>query len=405
MQPESTPEIEKHIEGPRRVLSVDMLRGITIALMILVNDPGDWGHLFHQLDHAEWNGWTLTDCVFPTFLFVVGTAMVFSLSSRVARGNCRGTLTGHLFARSGRLWLLGLVLTFFPHMHWASLRFYGVLARIAWCALLGGLVLLITRRMRWLALISAVVLVGYWLLLRYVPIPGAGLPVRDFPLLDPVHNLTAHIDRGFVAWTQHWLHTGSLYRRTSDPEGLLSTLPATVTVLLGAIAGVWMRRVGHGHISINRMRLGLLAAGLSGVVAGELWSFWFPINKNLWTSSFVLLMAGLTCIALSLCSWLVDSRSGIWPLWLRIITWPWFVFGSNAIVAYTTSIVIAKIMLTLHTIDLDGARHSFWTLTYQHAFAWHGSNEWTSLTFAVSYVAVCLLPNWWLWNRRIFLKI
>jgi predicted acyltransferase len=398
-------EVAHHGKGPSRVLSVDLLRGLTVALMILVNDPGDWEHTFRQLDHAEWSGWTLTDLVFPTFLFLMGTSLMFSLASRAAKGDCRKTMAGHVLLRGLRLGLLAFVMSYLPRMQWTTLRYYGVLSRLAICFVLGGLILLMTRRLRWLAVISAALLVGYWVLLRWVPVPGIGMPVRDVPLLDPARNIAAYVDRAVVAWTQHWLHTGYLYRKVRDPEGVLSTLPSVVSVLLGAMAGVWMRRVGHGRISVRQMRVGLLLAGLASFVAGEVWSVWFPINKNLWTSSFVLLTAGVAAMALAGCSWLVDARRGRWPLWVRVTTWPWFVFGANAIAAFVFSEAVVKVMIYIHWYDADGDIHSLWSSLYENVFARHGSTVWTSLVFAVTYVAICFLPNWWLWHRRVFLKI
>jgi predicted acyltransferase len=396
--------------APQRVLSVDVLRGLTIAFMILVNDPGDWAQVFKQLDHAEWNGWTLTDLVFPTFLFLVGASIVFSMSGRVARGNCWKTLTGQVLWRTVKILLLQFVLVFFPRMHWQRMRFYGVLPRIALCYCLAGLVMIavIRRRNRVPVLIGlvAVLLVGYWVLLRFVPVPGAGLPGRDFPLWDPVQNLTSWIDRGVVHWSQQWLHTGSLYKKTRDPEGLLSTLPAVGTTLLGSLAAFWMRRDSglRGSRSMLRMQGWLAAAGVAGVAAGVLWGLWFPINKNLWTSSYVLLAAGWAALALAGLSWLVDGRPEPWPRWLRVATWPWFVFGSNAIAAFTVSVVLVKGCLYFRVAEGDG-HISVWEWMYNHWFARTDSTHWTSLAFALAVVAFCFLPNWWLWRRKWFLKI
>jgi predicted acyltransferase len=396
------PVREFAIGKPGRVLSVDLLRGVTIALMILVNDPGDWSHVFRQLDHAEWNGWTLTDLVFPTFLFLMGASMVFSLGGRAARGDCRWTQAGHIFARGGKIFLLDLLLAYFPRMQWSGLRLYGVLTRIALCYVLAGLWLLLVRRMRWLALTVVVLLVGYWALLRWVPVPGQAVA-----FMDKTQNVVAWVDRGVVAWTQRWLHTGTLYNRVRDPEGLLSTLPAVATTLLGAIAGLWMRRPLVEGVKVPRvsMRVMLAAGGAASLCAGLIWAPWFPINKNLWTSSYVLLAAGWAALALAGASWLVDGRGEPWPRSLRVLTWPWFVFGSNAIAAYTVSIVLVKTLIYFKIADADGDRHSLWALIYENVFARHGSTEWTSLLFALSVVAVCLLPNWWLWRRKIFLRI
>lgn len=388
-----------------RVLSIDVLRGLTVALMILVNDPGDWDHVFRQLDHAAWNGWTLTDLVFPTFLFLVGAAMLLSIEAREEQGNCKKTLAGRVFGRAGKILLLDLVLAYFPRMHWTRLRLFGVLTRIALCSLLAGLVLLVTRRAKTLVVIIAALLLGYWVLLRWVPVPGAGLPVRDIPFLDRTQNLASWFDRGFTAWTQRWLHTGVLYNKTQDPEGLLSTLPAVATTLLGALAGMWMKHSRASGVSPSRMRLFLAAAGLAAFAAGEVWSRWFPVNKNLWTSSYVLLSAGLAALALAACSWLVDDRSQPWPKWLQVITWPWLVFGSNAIIAFTTSVVIVKTMSFIRVTDAHGLKHNLWGLSYRDIFARHGSTEWTSLIFAISFVLICFFPNWILWRKRIFFRL
>jgi predicted acyltransferase len=405
---------ERTIAGPPRVLSVDLLRGLTIAFMILVNDPGDWAHVFRPLDHADWNGWTLTDLVFPTFLFLVGASLVFSLESRAAKGDCGKTLSGHVMLRAVKILLLQFVLVFFPRMHWKGMRLYGVLPRIALCYLLAGLVLIAMLRIRSLrgsvgviAGVVAVLLVGYWVLLRWVPVPGMGVPGRDIPFMDQNANLTSWMDRSAVAWTKHWLHTGSLYKKTRDPEGLLSTLPALATTLLGSLAGVWMRRPqgARGSVALRRMQVWLGVAGLLGVAAGEAWSWGFPVNKNLWTSSYVLLTAGWAALALAGLSWLVDRRAEPWPRWLRVATWPWFVFGSNAIVAYTVSAVVVKGLLAWQLVDSDGDHNSMLATIYETVFARDTSTEWTSLAFAVSFVVVCFLPIWWLWRKKWFLKI
>ena len=408
------PELtERAILGPPRVFSVDLLRGQTMAFMILVNDPGDWSHVFKPLDHAEWNGWTLTDLVFPTFLFLVGASLVFSLESRVAKGDCRKTLTGHVFLRTAKILLLQFVLVFFPRMQWHGMRLYGVLPRIAVCYLLAGLVVIATLRMQSLkarvqVLVGVVIvlLLGYWVLLRWVPVPGLGMPGREIAFMDQNANLTSWIDRAAMAWTERWLHTGSLYVKTRDPEGLLSTLPAVATVLLGSLAGIWMRRPAglRGGVAMRRMQFG--AAGVVGVLLGEAWSWSFPINKNLWTSSYVLLAAGWAALALAGLSWLVDRRPEPWPRWLRVSTWPWFVFGSNAIVAYAASDLLVMGMLAWRVGASDGHARTMWGTIYTTVFARNGhSTEWTSLAFAAAVVAVCFLPNWWLWRRKLFLKM
>jgi predicted acyltransferase len=410
--PASAPEqTEQTITGPPRVLSVDLLRGLTIAFMILVNDPGDWNHVFSPLDHAPWNGWTLTDLVFPTFLFLVGASIIFSLDARAKKGNCRKTLSGHVILRCCKILLLQFILVFFPAMYWHTLRLYGVLPRIALCYLLAGLILIATMKLKSrvpvLIGIIATLLIGYWALLRFVPVPGAGLPGRDIPFMDQTQNLTSWLDRICMAFTQHWLHTGRLYLTTRDPEGLLSTLPAVASTLLGALTGLWMRQTHgpRGSNALRRMQLSLAISSIFAVLAGELWSPWFPINKNLWTSSYVLLSAGWAALALALISLLVDRRPEPWPRWLRLSTWPWFVFGSNAIAAFTVSVILVKACLYVKLTGPDGIKRTLWLLYYQNIFARDGSNNWTSLAFAISIVVLCFLPNGWLWRRKIFLKI
>src|SRR5271156_3953814 len=200
--------------APNRVLSIDVLRGLTIALMILVNDPGDWSHTYAQLDHAQWNGFTLTDLVFPNFLFIVGASIILSLQSRIARGDSKKTLALHILRRSAIIFALDVFFNDFPHFHSSHLRIYGVLTRIALCYLCAGLICLVTQRARTLLAIIATLLIGYWAFMRFVPVPGCGIPTHDIPLLDPDCNLAAWLDRHIIAFTQSTLHTGRLYEHT-----------------------------------------------------------------------------------------------------------------------------------------------------------------------------------------------
>ncbi|SFS15072.1 Predicted acyltransferase [Granulicella pectinivorans] len=385
----------------KRVLSIDVLRGVTIAFMILVNDPGDWLHVYAQLDHAVWNGWTLTDLVFPTFLFLVGASTVFSLDARIAKGNCRKTLAGHIFLRALKIFALKMALTIVPYFHMTHLRIYGVLTRIALCYLIGGLILLATRNMRVLAALSAAILAGYWALMRFVPIPGIGRPMRDVPFLDMNNNLAAWLDRAVNDLCQRTIHTGVLYEHTRDPEGLLSTLPAVATVLIGAMAGLWLKQ----HFAApGKARNGLILGGFISFAAGLAWNPWFPINKNLWTSSYVLMAAGWALFGLGVFFWLIDvqrlheTRIGHW------LTKPALIFGSNAITAYAMSAIIVKTLAYFKVQDGDKLTSvSGWI--YHHLFASTGSTDNTSLAFAIVFVAVCFIPNWILYRKHIFLKL
>ena len=397
--------------APTRITSVDALRGLTIAFMILVNDPGDWAHVYHPLDHAEWNGFTPTDLVFPTFLFLAGCAIVFSLSSRLDRGVPKGKLALQIVRRSATIFAIKMFLSAYPRFHLTNLRIYGVLTRIALCYLIAGLLFLYVRRPRTLALITAAILVGYWALMRFVPIPGLGHPVADFPILDPDRNLTAYIDRAVSGFTLATIHMGRLYQKTRDPEGLLSTLPAVATVLIGMLAAFVIKpqsRVPH----VSPLRRGwkpqaiLGAAGLFGLVLGLAWNPWFPINKNLWTSSYVLFAAGWSLLLLALFYYLFDAlkiqdrtRTG------KALLWPLQVYGSNAITAFIFSEFLVETLLWIKVPRGDGRTISAWGWTYAHLFARHGSTYNTSFAFACAYVVFCFIPNWLLWRKKIFLRI
>ena len=408
-----------------RVLSVDVLRGLTIALMILVNDPGDWKHTYAQLDHASWNGYTLTDLVFPNFLFIVGASIIFSLQSRLARGEPKRTLALHMLRRAATIFAIKMFLTAYPHFHLTHLRIFGVLTRIAICYLVAGLICLLTQRKRTLGIIVAVLLIGYWALMRLVPVPGLAvasvsdaIPTHAIPILHPEHNLAAWLDRCFNAFTVRFLHTGVLYNRTHDPEGLLSTLPAIGTTLIGCITAIYLRRPPRERSSTpalsapTRTTIVLIAGALLLFLGGMLWNPYFPINKNLWTSSYVLYSAGWSLVLLASCYWFVDVRGlyehpvGKWLLW------PWLVFGSNAITAFVLSNFIVQNLIWLHVPagalvypTAPGTPITAWLWIYRHIFARHQSTELTSVAFALVFTAICFLPNWFLWRKKIFLKI
>ena len=429
-----TPVATTHA-APNRILSVDVLRGMTMALMILVNDPGDGAHTYAQLDHATWNGLTLTDLVFPTFLFVVGASIIFSLAGRVARGDSKTVLARNIVRRGVTIVLIDFFLALFPFFHFSHLRIFGVLTRIGICYMLVGLLCLITRRITVLLSIALGLLVGYWALMRFVPVPGFGTPTHDMPILDPVRNLAAFIDRGFNQFTQRVFHTGHLYLGTSDPEGILSTIPSLSTVIFGALTGIWLRRsVARTHsgaltstidappgilkADASQLRplqtplqtfVGLLGASVVFLLIGFLWDRSFPINKNLWTSSFVFAAAGFSLLGLSFCYGLIDllqleRRSSA----VRAFLWPWLVFGSNAITAYATSNFLVDIFGRIHVSGLasaSGRPISLMGWTYTHIFASRGSTENTSLAFSICYVALCFIPVMLLWRKRIFLKV
>src|SRR5258708_15345188 len=262
-----------------RMVSLDVFRGITIAAMILVNDPGSWSHIYAPLDHAEWNGWTPTDLIFPFFLFIAGVSMTLSFASRVARGITRGAMAIHVLRRSALIFAIGLFLNGFPFFDLHTIRIMGVLQRIALCYLAAGMLYLATMRREIsadnkayvrgnpgaIAGVAIVLLVGYWALMTFVPVPGYGAGH-----LGQDENLGAYIDRALMdghLWSES---------KTWDPEGFLSTLPAIGTALIGILAGEWLRSKRSG----TRKASGLVIAGAVLMVAERLLDPYFPINKN-----------------------------------------------------------------------------------------------------------------------------
>ena len=367
-----------------RLMSLDLFRGVTIAGMILVNNAGDEPHSYWPLKHAEWNGWTPTDLVFPFFLFIVGVAMAFSFSSRLKRGASRRQLFGHVLWRGLALFALGMFLNGFPNQyHLASWRVYGVLQRIAICYVIAAILALWADWRGWIVTIVGC-LVGYWILMRFVPVPGFGVPTHDIPLLDPDRNLAAWLDRQLLA--------GHLYEGTRDPEGVLSTIPAVATALLGMLTGQWLRSAR----SSQSKALGMALFGVIGVVAGKILNLGFPINKKLWTSSYVVFTAGLALLCLSMCYWIVDVKQ--WRGWWTKVV---LVFGMNAIAAYVFAEVISHLLDHMHA----GAGLSWQEFIYQHAFVPLASPVNASLLYALAYVLMCWLAMLVLYRKGIFLKL
>jgi len=371
----------------KRLLSVDVLRGLTIAFMILVNDPGNSRVGFRALEHADWNGFTPTDLVFPTFLFLVGVSLVLSYARREANGFSRKKFLWHAARRTVLLFAIGVLLNGFPLFPWATLRIYGVLQRIALCFGVGSVLLACTRNTRGRAVVLLGVfitaLVGYWLLMRWMPVPGHGLPGRDIPLLDKDSNLVAWLDRNLLP--------GRLYEGTRDPEGLLSTVPAVGTLVLGMLTGLWLR-TGR---AARQILAGLVAAGLLALLCGGLWNEAFPINKKLWTSSYVLWAGGWSLLLLALLYWLCEGRHWRGRYWA-----PLLVFGKNAITSYVLAEVLAGICFLVHVHGQPVSR-----LIYAHVFADVGSPAMGSALYSLFFVLVCWAPMALLYRRGVFFKL
>jgi predicted acyltransferase len=369
---------------PDRLLSLDLLRGLTIGFMILVNNNGDGAHAYWALNHAVWNGFTPTDLVFPTFLFLVGISTVLSTASRLARGATRQSLFLHTLRRAVILFLLGIVVNSFPFFHLHTMRFYGVLPRIAICYLIVATLYIFSPGWRSKVALAVAALVGYWILMRFVPVPGLGTPTHEIPLLDP-----------------HIFSASHLYERTRDPEGLLSTLPALATTLMGLLTGVWLRT---SHTLVHKARA-IAIAGLSCVLLGGLWNFSFPINKRLWTSSYVLFAGGLSLLLLALFIWIADIRSAKESLpeaakRPRFST-PLLVFGTNAITAYVISELLASAIDSIHT----GPGVNLQQTIYRSIHGVVPDAAFASLLYSLGYVFVCWLAVYPLYRQKIFIKI
>jgi len=371
--------------APQRLLSLDVLRGLTVALMIMVNNAGDGAVSYAQLRHSSWNGCTLTDLVFPMFLFIVGASITLSFRKRLEKGAGRRPILVQVLKRSLLIFAIGLLINAMPSFQLADLRIYGVLQRIAICYALASIVYLYGGIAASIA-VTALAFVGYWWLMLHVSVPGFGMPGRDVAILDPTANLASWLDRAIVP-------TAHLYHHTVyDPEGLLSTIPALGTTLCGVLAGAFLASPRPER----QKAASLLAAGLLLICAGLLWSHWFPLNKRLWTSSYALFTAGISASTLALLWWVIDV-----PPRLRRGLMPWLTFGTNALTAYIFSEVLA---IALAAVTLTNGRNLRQFL-YSGLPQSHLSPPLVSLLYSLSFVVVCFLPVLYLYRHRIFLKL
>lgn len=350
-----------------RLLSLDVFRGITVALMIIVNSPGNQTS-YQWLEHSLWNGCTLADLVFPFFIFIVGVSTALTLSKAREQKRTRPPLILQIFKRTLILFLVGLLLNAFPsHFDFSTIRVFGVLQRIAICYFFASL-LFLTTKVSTQAIIMMALMIGYWLVMTFFPVPGYG--IHD---LTPEGNVAAYLDRMIFASTH-------LYGKIFDPEGLLSTLPAIATALLGNLTGAWLLST-YSH---KQKLTGLSIAGFFALLTGWLWGLWFPINKTLWTSSYVLWTGGFALIILAWCYWLIDIKS--WKKWSK----PFEVFGINAMLAYVLHVVFLKIQALIRLARPDGSPGNLRLFITDHAFGWT-SLQRASLLYACSYTLLWLL--------------
>ncbi|MCX6137596.1 MAG: DUF5009 domain-containing protein [Ignavibacteriales bacterium] len=379
-----------------RLISLDAFRGFTIAGMMLVNNPGSWGIIYPQLKHAAWNGWTFTDFIFPFFLWIVGVAMTFSFAYRKERGDSDSKLMLQVFRRAVIIFLLGLLLSSFPFglfgttFSFATLRIPGVLQRIAICYFIASLIYLKTS-FRGQIRVIALLLGGYWLAVRMIPVPGYATGG-----LDPMGNLVWFIDSVLLKG-----HTwGGAPALGGDPEGLFSTIPAIATTLFGTLTGQYLRNSNH---SKEEKTIWMFVFGSALLFFGAWFDMYLPINKNMWTSSYSIFMAGWAMTIFSIFYFLIDVKG--YKKWST----PLVIYGMNAIFVFVLSGVLGRIMglIKFNVMLSDGtlANVGLKTLIVQNLINPFFSPLMASLVFAILWDLMLFLFAWGMWKKKWFLKV
>lgn len=366
-----------------RLVSLDVFRGLTIAGMVLVNNPGTWASIYWPLAHAEWHGWTPTDLIFPFFLFIVGVSITLAFGRRVEEGRGKRDLYFKVIKRTAIIFGLGLFLNGFPYFQLATIRIPGVLQRIALCYLIASLVFL-TTRVRTQVLIALALLVVYWFLMTRIAAPG--FVAGD---LSKEGSLASFIDRLILG--PHIWKQGKVY----DPEGLLSTIPAVATTLFGVLTGHWLR---SERTQLEKVA-GLFVAGAVGVALGWAWNPFFPINKSLWTSSYVFFTGGLALQLLALCYWVIDIKG------YRRWAWPFEVFGVNALALFVGSGLMVKLMGLIKLSRGDGTQISSQGWIFRNLFLTWATPINASLSYAIAFILLWLVFMWLLYRKQIYIKV
>lgn len=359
-----------------RLISLDAMRGFTIAAMILVNYPGSWEHVYSPLLHVKWDGLTPTDLVFPFFLFIVGVSIALAYSRRREAGGDKKEMYRKILIRSLKIYAVGMILNLIPDFNFIDLRWTGVLHRIAVVFFVCAILFLNTdwKTQAWTA---ALILIGYWLAMVLIPVPGQGVVS-----LEPGLNLAAWIDSQFLP--------GRKYQGTWDPEGILSTLPAIATGITGLLAG----RLFLSKVAPQEKANYLMALGLLSVAVGYFWHLGFPVNKNLWSSSFVLITSGLAALALGAIYFMVDIKGKTKGTYVGIV------FGANAIAVYVLADLLSLIFYRL----------SFGGQSINQLFVSALSDigiqlKFASMLYALLFVAINFIPAYILYKKKIFIKL
>ncbi len=377
-------------QSPARLLSLDVFRGLTVAAMILVNNPGSWAHIYAPLKHAEWHGCTPTDLIFPFFLFIVGVSISYALGSKKGYMS-HSKLIMTALKRALILFGLGLFLNLFPKVFtepmeaFSTVHIPGVLQRIAVVFFITAVIFIKTNPKTQLRLLIGI-LIAYWAMMTLIPVPGVG-----YPNLEKETNLGAWLDRTLLTEAHLWRSA-----KTWDPEGILSTLPAIATGLFGVLVGNWLKRKDREEsVKISWM----FSTGVLAVILGLIWDLCFPINKALWTSSFVLYAGGLATIGLALCYWLIDVQG------YKKGTKPFVVYGVNAITVFFLSGLIPRILTMIKVSMPDGTIVNSREWMYETFFSPYFSPINASLAGAITFILIWLGILWWMYHKKIIIKV
>jgi len=359
-----------------RVLSVDIFRGLTVALMILVNTPGTWSNVYAPFLHAEWEGYTPTDLVFPFFLFIVGVSIVLAYQNKTPDGKTYKKITLRTLKLIGLGLFLGAFTISFPFFKdFADIRFPGVLQRIGVCFFFAAILFL---NLNWKVLIGVAVglLLGYWIWMGFIPLNGGETTFARAP-----NNWANYIDLNVFGT--------HMYKADYDPEGLLSTIPSIVSSLLGVFTGLLILAKRKNKVAL------MVGLGLSMLLVGYLWDQFFPINKALWSSSFVLVTAGWANLVLALIYYITDIKKIKFGSIFRYI-------GSNAITLYFLSSFISKLFYSIKVGEDNSVHGWLFSNIYQHDFL---ATETSSLLYGLSVVGFYALLGYVMYKRGIFIKV
>lgn len=383
---EEAVKVVKPVEIPsppakERLLSLDVFRGFTLLGMVLVNSHPSG--IYPALGHARWHGWGFADLIFPFFVFIVGVAIPYSFAGRMARGESRRELFLRILRRSVLLFVIGVLLNGYPRFDLSTLRVMNVLQRIAICYFLSSIIYIYIRmKTRSIVILCGAILTLYYVLMQFVPVPGYGAGV-----LEPVGNWGNYFDQLIMS--------GHMQHGQWEGKSLLGSFPALVTMLMGLLTGVYLRTARTPYEKLTHLFL----YGNACMVAGAIWSLWFPINQHLWTSSLVLFMGGIALVFLATCYYIVDIKKVTW--W----TLPCLIFGMNSIAVWVLSQMGNKTLAAITVTGANGEAVSLWKALGDGFSANFGGPMSGSLVFAILYILLWLGVMGILYRRRIFIKL